>query len=151
MIVDRGVVGHEVTHLGFPAQLVYTPHIAPKIEAWKEARQRQGNNRPRRAAAPHMAETRDDDDESAGRKSTDKKDSDAHSGMSVEMQDLVAEGHAAWTNTESQGTLRQRKGNQNTVLDEVLFPARVTMQDPDLSIPPSPIPSSPSILFPPRN
>jgi hypothetical protein len=96
---------------------VYTPHIAPKVEAWREARRKY---RPVPVRARSGPSDDDEDNVPLGRTpGMARKDSDDRSDMSVELQDLVARERAEWTRTDQQSTLRQRKVNTSTVLDEV--------------------------------
>ncbi|KIP03079.1 hypothetical protein PHLGIDRAFT_16121 [Phlebiopsis gigantea 11061_1 CR5-6] len=100
-------------------EFVYTPHIAPKVEAWQETRQRRSRRR-QPAPVPASSQDSDDDDDKPPVRGTgaDTGRPDNFGEMSVELQDLVASEQAEWQSSSGKNTLRQRRGRPASVLDE---------------------------------
>ena len=105
---------------------MYDPHVAPKLDDWRERRRQR-----QRGPVPVSARSQPSDDKARfGRKGDDSDDEDdADDGMSVELRDLRAKETAEWRGTNSQTTLRQRKGKSTNVLDEVRSIMSVTMSE----------------------
>lgn len=121
-------------------QFVYDPHVAPQIEEWKERRRQR-----RRGPVEVPVRSRSPDDRTPfgrrGNNSDDKGSGDENSndehnaddGMSFELRDLRARETAEWSSTNTQNTLRQRRGRSGNVLDEVRSVSSVTISELNLS------------------
>jgi len=140
-------VGTAVTLVVFK-ELVYDPHIAPKVNAWRETRAQQ-----RRHLVPVLVRSTSNlnspkassSRQGLGKKSSDHEssDDDDGNGVSVEMEELVAKETAEWQSRGQNTTLRHRRGRSNNVLDESnVFvpydPISPTQLTTDSSAPPSP-------------
>ncbi|OBZ70378.1 hypothetical protein A0H81_09805 [Grifola frondosa] len=144
-------------------QFVYEPHIAPKIETWAESfleRRRQRKMQLRGLVPAHIVH--EHSDENGARRATDRKghsadglldkkghrddhsdddDDDAHFGMSIELERLVAKERDEWRDSGSASGLRRRK-TAGTMDESNHFipypPISPTHVIFDSSVPPSP-------------
>ncbi|KAI0089360.1 hypothetical protein BDY19DRAFT_993566 [Irpex rosettiformis] len=105
-VVVAGIVTSAVAVYAFK-QLVYDPHIAPRITALRESQQRRLEPLVRTRRRPPTPPAPDD-----------LSDDDDDNGLSVEMRNLVASETAEWRSVSDDGTLRRRMNRTSNVLDE---------------------------------
>ncbi|OCH89983.1 hypothetical protein OBBRIDRAFT_835353 [Obba rivulosa] len=143
------VVGAVAAGIAFK-ELVYEPHIAPKVEAWAEAFVERRRRRRALRQGPILAQpVHEDGHESRGRRSSDafddKNQDGDRLGYSVELEQLVAKEVDEWRSS-GQSTLRQRRttntmDQSNTFLPyRPMSPTHVLFDSSDPVIPSSSIP-----------
>ncbi|KAI0751194.1 hypothetical protein C8Q80DRAFT_1156005 [Daedaleopsis nitida] len=140
-----GVVAFVAVGIAFH-ELVYEPHIAPKVEAWAENYLERRRQRRRQRQGPTLAQpVRDDGDENSSRRSSvtsdDRSPGPHPGGDSIELEQLAATERNVWRDPSSMAGLRHRRATglmdeSNTVLAHpIITPTHVII---DGSEPPSP-------------
>ncbi|RPD67403.1 hypothetical protein L227DRAFT_538536 [Lentinus tigrinus ALCF2SS1-6] len=133
VVVAAGIAFHE---------LVYEPHIAPKVEAWAENFVERRRQRRRQREGPVLTQPVDEHgDENGSRRSTSFDDNRGDAGASIELEQLANRERDAWRHSHNASGLRHRRpagglDESNTFIPHpVMEPTHVIF---DGSEPPSP-------------